>query len=84
MQTLELIKEGVRASVWLNRSEVRNAFNETLISELTDTFAQLSEDPSVRVIVLSGRGTTFCAGADLNWMKKIKKLPLTTKSPAES
>ena len=71
MQTLELIKEGVRASVWLNRSEVRNAFNETLISELTDTFAQLSEDPFVRVIVLSGRGTTFCAGADLNWMKKM-------------
>ena len=71
MQTLELIREGARVSVWLNRPQVRNAFNEILISELTDTFAQLSDDPSVRVIVLSGRGTTFCAGADLQWMQKM-------------
>lgn len=54
--------------VRLNRPEVHNAFNETLIAELTHAFRSLGEDGSVRVIVLAAEGKSFCAGADLNWM----------------
>ena len=57
--------------VWLARPDVRNAFNETMIAELTDAFRKLDDDPDVRAMVLAGQGPAFCAGADLNWMKKI-------------
>jgi methylglutaconyl-CoA hydratase len=60
------------AEVSLNRPEVHNAFNETLIAELTDTFRDLAANDKVRVVVLSGEGKSFCAGADLNWMSKMK------------
>jgi methylglutaconyl-CoA hydratase len=70
-QTLELQRAGARATVWLNRPDVRNAFNETAIAELSDAFRTLGVDQSVRVIVLAARGPAFCAGADLNWMKKM-------------
>lgn len=56
--------------VSLNRPEVRNAFNETLISELTSWASTVRDDPAVRVVVLSGAGKAFCAGADINWMSK--------------
>lgn len=59
------------ATVWLNRPEVRNAFNEVAIAELSDAFAALGADDSVRVIVLAARGPAFCAGGDLNWMQKM-------------
>jgi len=59
------------AVLWLNRPEVRNAFNETMIAELTAAFDQLEADRAVRAVVLAGRGKVFCAGADLNWMKKM-------------
>ncbi|MEN9887328.1 MAG: hypothetical protein RL758_1906, partial [Pseudomonadota bacterium] len=58
------------ATIWMNRPDVHNAFDETLISELTQAFAELDADPSVRVVVLAGRGKSFSAGADLNWMKR--------------
>ena len=70
-QTLEIIQEGPRANVWLNRPDVRNAFNETSIAEITQAFRMLDNDRDVRVIILAARGTAFCAGADLNWMKKM-------------
>lgn len=70
-QTLEIIQQGQVAMLWLNRPEVRNAFNETAIAEITQAFRALGKDRSVRVIVLAARGTAFCAGADLNWMKKM-------------
>jgi methylglutaconyl-CoA hydratase len=57
--------------VTLNRPEVRNAFNELLIKELYEVFVQLDQDPDCRVIVLQAAGKTFCAGADLNWMKSM-------------
>jgi methylglutaconyl-CoA hydratase len=50
---------------------VRNAFNETMIAELTRAFQAADADESIRAVVLAGRGTAFCAGADLNWMKKM-------------
>ena len=55
----------------LNRPALRNAFDDALIRKLTDAFAELEEDRSVRVVVLAGNGPAFCAGADLNWMKRM-------------
>jgi methylglutaconyl-CoA hydratase len=57
--------------VTLNRPELRNAFDDALIASLTRTFLELQSDPSVRVVVLAGNGPAFCAGADLNWMKRM-------------
>jgi methylglutaconyl-CoA hydratase len=59
------------ATVTLNRPEVHNAFDETVIAELTDAFTRLSETPEVRAIVLRGAGASFCAGADLAYMGKM-------------
>jgi methylglutaconyl-CoA hydratase len=59
------------AFVTLNRPQIRNAFDETLIAELGSTLAALDADAAVRAVVLGGAGTAFCAGADLNWMKRM-------------
>jgi methylglutaconyl-CoA hydratase len=59
------------AEVWLNRPDVRNAFNDGVIAELTHAFAQLGSEPQLRAIVLGGRGKAFCAGADLSWMRAM-------------
>ena len=59
------------AVVWLAREKVRNAFNETLIAELSSAFARLGADDGVRAIVLAARGPAFCAGADLDWMRRM-------------
>jgi len=59
------------ALVALARPDVHNAFNETLIAEMTQALRTLDADESVRVVVLLGQGRSFCAGADLNWMKKM-------------
>jgi methylglutaconyl-CoA hydratase len=59
------------ARVTLNRPEVRNAFDDALIATLSKTFSQLDADPETRVVVLAGNGPAFCAGADLNWMKRM-------------
>ena len=59
------------ATVTLNRPEIRNAFNDEMIAELTDAFKTLGDDNQVRVIVLAATGKAFCAGADLNWMRAM-------------
>jgi len=59
------------AEVWLDRPEVRNAFNDGVIAELTAAFRELGADPQLRAIVLAGRGKVFCAGADLSWMRAM-------------
>jgi methylglutaconyl-CoA hydratase len=59
------------AEIWLNRPELRNAFSEVLIKELTQAFVELGADADLRVIVLGGRGKSFCAGADLGWMRSM-------------
>jgi methylglutaconyl-CoA hydratase len=64
-------KKGGVARVTLNRPEVRNAFDDAVISQLAGAFADLGGDPSVRAVVLAGSGPAFCAGADLNWMKRM-------------
>ena len=70
MATLN-IQTGAVATITLDRSEVRNAFNDEVIAELTQAFSQLGQDPQVRAIVLAAVGPAFCAGADLNWMRRM-------------
>ncbi|NCT98068.1 MAG: enoyl-CoA hydratase/isomerase family protein [Comamonadaceae bacterium] len=59
------------ARVWLNRPDVRNAFNDEVIAALTHAFGALAQDADLRVVVLGAHGKAFCAGADLNWMKAM-------------
>jgi len=69
--TLDVQRSGPVARVFLNRPEVRNAFNDGVIAELTQTFAALGADSTLRCVVLGGHGKAFCAGADLNWMRAM-------------
>ena len=73
-QTIEIQSAHGVAVLWLKRPEVRNAFNETMIAELTAAFGELEADPAVRAVVLAGHGKVFCAGADLNWMKRMGEM----------
>jgi methylglutaconyl-CoA hydratase len=59
------------AFVLLNRPDVHNAFNDELVKQVTEAFKELGQRHEVRVIVLAGNGKSFCAGADLNWMKRM-------------
>jgi methylglutaconyl-CoA hydratase len=68
--TLEIELKGPVATIWMNRPDMHNAFDETLITELTSACKTLDDDKTVRVVVLAGRGKSFSAGADLNWMKR--------------
>ncbi len=70
-QTIQLGIEHGAATVTLNRPEVRNAFNEDVIEELNQVFVELAQMDNVRAIVLAANGPAFCAGGDLNWMKKV-------------
>lgn len=72
MSTLEIRRPQPHvAEVWLNRPEVRNAFNDGVIAELTEAFRTLGADGNLRAIVLAGHGKAFCAGADLSWMRAM-------------
>jgi methylglutaconyl-CoA hydratase len=68
---LSVERKGGVARVTLDRPEVRNAFDDALIASLRKSFAEIEKDRSVRVVVLAGNGPAFCAGADLNWMKRM-------------
>jgi methylglutaconyl-CoA hydratase len=68
---LEISKRDGVARVTLNRPELRNAFDDELIKRLTAAFNDVAADQSVRVVILAGNGPAFCAGADLNWMKRM-------------
>jgi methylglutaconyl-CoA hydratase len=76
-EALVITKKDDVATVTLNRPDVHNAMNETLMNELTGCFHQLSTDDSIRVIILTGNGKSFCAGADLTWMKHMVNYSLT-------
>jgi len=69
LERIELVFDGPVARVWLNRPEVRNAFDGLMVTELRKSLFDLRSVDAVRVIVLGGRGPAFCAGADLAWMK---------------
>ena len=64
LRTLVVEHNGPVANVWLNRPERRNAMNQEMLEELTQVFRQLETTYETRVIVLGGKGPTFCAGAD--------------------
>ncbi|HLS57113.1 MAG TPA: enoyl-CoA hydratase/isomerase family protein [Zeimonas sp.] len=72
-ETLQTQLNAGVALIWLNRPDVRNAMNDTVIAELTDAFERAAEDDDVRAIVLAGHGSAFCAGGDLNWMKRARE-----------
>jgi methylglutaconyl-CoA hydratase len=69
--TLDIRIQGPVARVYLNRPDVRNAFNDSVIAELAAAFTRLGADTSLRAIVLGGHGKAFCAGADLAWMRAM-------------
>jgi methylglutaconyl-CoA hydratase len=71
MAQIEIHIENLRATVTLNRPDVRNAFNDEVIHELGRAFHDLGGRDDVRCIVLAGNGPAFCAGADLNWMRRM-------------
>jgi methylglutaconyl-CoA hydratase len=66
---VEIEKAGGTATLWMNRPERHNAFDAESIAELTEVLGDLARDDRTRVVVLAGRGASFCAGADLAWMK---------------
>ena len=68
--TLRVERREPTAWIWMNRSEVHNAFDEALIADLTAAFATVDADRNVRAIVLAGEGKSFSAGADLSWMRQ--------------
>lgn len=72
-KTIELERRDDLAVVWLNRPEIHNAFNEVMIEELIRCFEVINSLSEVRIVILRGRGKSFCAGADLNWMRDVVK-----------
>jgi methylglutaconyl-CoA hydratase len=70
-QHLEIEQRGPVRWIWLNRPEVRNAFNEALIADISTAFADVESSAETRVVVVAARGAAFCAGADLNWMRSM-------------
>lgn len=71
MSNLNIKVEAQRATLTLTRPELRNAFNDEVIAELTQAFTELGAREDVRAIVLAAEGPAFCAGADLNWMRRM-------------
>ncbi|MFH1000314.1 MAG: enoyl-CoA hydratase-related protein [Bacteroidota bacterium] len=72
-ESLQLEIKNEVGTIWLNRPEIHNAFNEVMINELILMFQQIKTMNNVRIVVLRGRGKSFCAGADLNWMRNVAK-----------
>ena len=70
-QTIIFSQQDEIVRLRLNRPEVHNAFNSQMIAELDDALEKVMENKSLRVVVLTGQGKSFCAGADINWMREI-------------
>lgn len=71
LERLLLEIDGPVARIWLNRPDVRNAFDGLMVTELRKVLFDLRTQEAVRVVVLAGKGPSFCAGADLAWMKAM-------------
>lgn len=74
MDVLEIEKRGPAAWLWLNRPELRNALNDLVLHSIWNSLDELEKDPACRVVVLAGRGPTFCAGGDLSRMAQAAKM----------
>ncbi len=72
-KTIQLEIKNEVGTIWLNRPEIHNAFNEVMIAELIEMFKEIKSIDDIRIVVLRGRGKSFCAGADLNWMRNVAK-----------
>ena len=72
-ETLNRTDEGAVSTVALARPDTRNALNPALISDLTNCFEALAEDERIRVVVLTGEGSSFCAGADIGYMRETAR-----------
>ncbi|MCF8373851.1 MAG: enoyl-CoA hydratase/isomerase family protein [Bacteroidales bacterium] len=70
-KTILFEKQDDIGTVWLNRPEIHNAFNEVMIAELLDVFTWINTQDDIRIVKLQGKGKSFCAGADLNWMRGV-------------
>ena len=71
LERLQIEYDGPVARIWMNRPDLRNAFDGLMITELRRVLFDLRTVDAVRVVVLGGRGPSFCAGADLQWMKAM-------------
>ena len=83
-QHIELEQRGAVRWLWLNRPEVRNAFNDALIADIAAAFADVEAAPDTRVVVLAARGSVFSAGADLNYMRAMADRIDTDKGHADN
>jgi len=70
-QTIEFEKQADLGIIWLNRPDIHNAFNEVMIQELIECIESVNNMDDIRIVILRGRGKSFCAGADLNWMRGV-------------
>ncbi len=70
METIEIQYHKSRATLWLNRPSRKNAFNPTMIAEITESLDQLNSNRDVRLIVIRGSNNQYCSGADIEWMKQ--------------
>ncbi|HUU38834.1 MAG TPA: enoyl-CoA hydratase/isomerase family protein [Candidatus Desulfaltia sp.] len=70
-ETILTAKEGKILRITMNRPQVHNAFNATMIGDLAEAFSTARSDDGIRIVILTGAGESFCAGADLNWMREI-------------
>jgi methylglutaconyl-CoA hydratase len=71
MTSIAVERQGPIGLITLNRPERHNAFDDAMIQELTESLRTMEADDGVRMVVLAGAGASFCAGADLNWMKRM-------------
>jgi methylglutaconyl-CoA hydratase len=70
-ETIVFSKDGKIARIFFDRPSVHNSFNSTMIKELSAVFEKIKKDKSIRVVVLSGKGKSFCSGADIKWLREI-------------
>ena len=70
LDKLEIELNDKIATVWLNQTEIRNALNPQIIDELIRSFKWIARQDEINVVLLRGRGSSFCAGADINWMMR--------------
>lgn len=71
LTTVSYQKDGMIGRVTFNRPKIHNAFNATVITEMSQVFDEIAADEELRVVLLTGEGKSFCAGADLNWMREV-------------
>lgn len=83
MDVLQIERRGPAAWLWLNRPELRNALNDLVLNSISNSLRELERDATCRVVVLAGRGQSFCAGGDLSRMERASTMT-KAKSKAEA